>query len=210
MKFATLGKYWGNKEENNMLSQNNLTKDKMIQWLKRYAYVIVAAVLLVAFAVIVSVVLLTGGKEDKVPTDGVATSFYSPVLNFTVGKDYVGDALIYNATLKQWEAHKSVDLLVAEGTNVYACLDGTVASITESYLSGTTIEVSHNNGLITKYSSLSKDVSVKVGDSIKSGQKLGVASTCANSSDLGTHLRLQVLKDGKAVDPNLYLELGNK
>lgn len=193
-----------------MLSQNKLTKDKVVEWVKRYAYVIVAAVLLVAFAIIVSVVLLTSGKEDKVPTDSIPTSFYSPVLNFTVGKDYVGDALVYNATLKQWEAHKSVDLVVAEGTNVYACLDGTVASVTESYLAGTTIEIAHDNGLVTKYSSLSKDVNVKVGDSIKSGQKLGVASTCANSSDLGTHLRLQVLKDGKAVDPNLYLELSNK
>lgn len=210
MKLEHCVKHWGNKEENDMLSQNKFSKDKMVEWLKRYAYVIVAAVLLVAFAVIVSVVLLTGGKEEKVPTDGLATSFYSPVLNFTVGKDYVGDALVYNATLKQWEAHKSVDLLVAEGTNVYACLDGTVASVTESYLAGTTIEITHNNGLVTKYSSLGKDVNVKVGDAIKSGQKLGVASTCASSSDLGTHLRFQVLKDGKLVDPNLYLDLGNK
>lgn len=193
-----------------MLSQNTSTKEKVVEWLKRYAYVIVAAVLLIAFAVIMSVVLLTGNGEEKAPANTLPTSFYSPVLNFTVGKDYVGNALVYNATLKQWEAHKSVDLLVAEGTNVYACLDGTVASVTESYLGGTTIEISHNNGLVTKYSSLSKDVNVKVGDSVTTGQKLGTASTCANASDLGTHLRLQVLQDGKAVDPNLYLELGNK
>ncbi len=193
-----------------MISQNQLSKEKVTEWFKKYMYAIIGGIMLLVLATTTTVVLLTSSPQEKVGTGSQKLSFYTPVLNFTVGQDYVEDSLVYNATLNQWEAHKSVDLKVAEGSNVYACLDGEVTSVEEDYLNGTSIEITHDNGLVTKYSSLGEEVNVKEGDQVKSGQKIGIADNNAGNSDLGTHLRLEVFVDGEAVDPNLYLELSGK
>lgn len=194
-----------------MLEKSTLTKEKMLLWLKKYLPVLLVGAVLIAFAIIVSVVAFSGREPEKVETSStMATTFYTPVTNYTVAKDYVGDSLVYNATLKQWEAHKSIDLKVAEGSSVYSCLAGTVTSVTENYLHGTVIEITHDNGLVTRYSSLEDEPNVKVGDKVSSGQKIGTATTSAGASDLGTHLTLEVLSDGVAVDPNQYLSFSNK
>ena len=183
-----------------MLVKEKTTKEKIVNWLKQYMYVLIVSAVMLALAIVLSVV----------ETGSLTQSFYNPVLNFTVGKDYCGDALMYNATLNQWEAHKSVDLQVAEGSSVYACLSGTVSGVSENYLYGTTVEITHDNGLVTKYSSLSADAKVNVGDTVTSGQLIGTATTSAGESDLGTHLRLEVFRNGVAVDPNQYLDLSSK
>ncbi len=194
-----------------MLVKEKTTKEKIVNWLKQYMYVLIVSAVMLVLAIVLSVVVATSGTTPNVVETGTAAqSFYNPVLNFTVGKDYCADALMYNATLNQWEAHKSVDLQVAEGSSVYACLAGTVSAVSENYLYGTTIEITHDNGLITKYSSLSADAKVGVGDTVTSGQLIGTATASAGESELGSHLRLEVFRNGVAVDPNQYLDLGSK
>ena len=63
-------------------------------------------------------------KDPSVPTNNPTTiSFILPLENYELTKDFSKTNLKYNATLKQWEAHKAVDLKASEGERVLAVLD---------------------------------------------------------------------------------------
>ena len=101
--------------------------------------------------------------------------------------------------------------MAGEDLNVYAVSSGTVSNLYTNYLEGTVIEISHSNGLVSIYKSLNKDVKVAVGDKVKSGDVIAqVAETMAQELNTGAHLHFEMTSNGTKVDPNNYLDLGNK
>ena len=150
--------------------------------------------------------------DPTIPTNTPTTiSFILPLENFELTKDFSNTNLKYNATWKQWESHKAVDLKANEGERVLSVLGGTVESIKNDYLKGTVITISHSDGFKTVYASLKEDVLVKVGDVLKQGDVIGYVSTTAKAEQNdGAHLHFEMFKDGVAVDPNLYLTLQGK
>jgi len=115
---------------------------------------------------------------------------------------------MYNSTLNQWEAHKSIDFSTSEGTDVFAYTDGTVSNVYSNYLQGTVVVIDHADGLQTAYSSLKEDVSVSVGDKITGGTVIGKVGTTANAeSDLGAYLNFQMIENDQKVDPSGYLSV---
>ena len=190
-----------------------------IRWLwHKYKRAIISSAMCLLAVVLVAVISATSlnssnvSKQEEVQTSSpTSITFVSPVKDGTVIKDYSNKTLKYNATLKQWEAHKAVDIKGPDGASVVAVADGEVVSVESNYLTGTVITIKHNDKLQTVYASLGENVDVKVGDKVKSGQKIGVISTTAkNESSDGPHLHFEELLDGVKVDPNLYLENSNK
>ena len=138
-------------------------------------------------------------------------SFIMPVKNGVVIKDFSNTALKYNSTLKQWESHKAVDIKAVDNSDVMAVMAGEVVSIENNYLKGTIVTIKHNKSLQTVYASLDEDVKVKVGDKVKQGTVIGKVSTSAKGESAdGAHLHFEVLVDNVKVDPNLYLNTGDK
>lgn len=138
-------------------------------------------------------------------------SFIMPVKNGVVIKDFSNTALKYNSTLKQWESHKAVDIKAADNSDVMAVMAGEIVSIENNYLKGTIVTIKHNKSLQTVYASLDEDVKVKVGDKVKQGTVIGKVSTSAKGESAdGAHLHFEVLVDNVKVDPNLYLNTGDK
>ena len=179
-----------------------------------YVYALIVAMLVIACAVTVAVV---GAKntskanigEESLPVSG--TVYFVPMKNATIAKDYSGAELQYNATLKQWEIHKAIDFLAGEDLNVYAVADGTVSNVYTNYLEGTVVEISHKDGVVSIYKSLVKEVSVSVGDKVGAGSVIGkVGETMAQEVNTGAHLHFEMTKNGVKVDPNDYLDLGDK
>lgn len=138
-------------------------------------------------------------------------SFIMPVKNGVVIKDFSNTALKYNSTLKQWESHKAVDIKATDNSDVMAVMAGEIVSIENNYLKGTIVTIKHNKSLQTVYASLDEDVKVKVGDKVKQGTVIGKVSTSAKGESAdGAHLHFEVLVDNVKVDPNLYLNTGDK
>ncbi len=180
-----------------------------------YIYAAIIAALIIACAVVIAVVSTNTKSNANVGSDDTqlvaAQTFVVPMKNATVAKDYSGSELQYNETLKQWEIHKAIDFIAGEDLNVYSVADGTVSNVYTNYLEGTVVEISHKDGVISVYKSLSKDVKVSIGDKIGAGSAIGtVSESMASELKVGSHLHFEMLKNGVKINPNDYLDLGNK
>ena len=64
------------------------------------------------------------------------------------------DELAYNPTLEDWRTHDGVDIQAASGATVLAACNGTVLSVRDDALMGTTVVVDHAGGYQTTYANL--------------------------------------------------------
>lgn len=129
----------------------------------------------------------------------------APVSGETVA-EYAMDCLSYNQTTRDWRVHNGVDYAAAEGTAVTAAADGTVYTVYDDELMGTTVVIRHSGGYITKYSSLAKEVSVAPGDTVTLGQTVGfVGNTALLESAIGDHVHFSVTCNDEVVNPADFL-----
>lgn len=128
-----------------------------------------------------------------------------PVIG-TISMDYAEDKLVYSKTLEQWTTHNGIDIKAREGSVVKAVLDGTITQIKKDHALGIVITIEHGNGLVTRYGNLSTDEMVTIGQKVKQGDPIsGVGKGAGFELAQGPHLHFEVIKDGKNVDPKLYL-----
>ena len=99
--------------------------------------------------------------------------------------------------------NSGIDYIKTDSFDVISILDGTVISVNNNELLGNTIEIKHDNNLISVYQSL-ETVTVKEGDSIKQGQVLGISGASKINEDLGKHLHFELFKEGQVVNPEEY------
>ncbi len=93
--------------------------------------------------------------------------------------------------------HLGTDMRGAVGTPILAMADGTILFAEEQYYSGNAVWIDHGQGVLSMYGHLSK-FSVKKGDTVKQGQKIGEVG--ATGRVTGPHLHLSLYIQGVAVD----------
>ena len=99
--------------------------------------------------------------------------------------------------------HRGIDIGgVYYSSTVYAAKSGTVIISTSNSVRGQYIVISHGSGNTTTYQHLSKR-SVKVGQTVKQGQAIGVTGSSGVGS--GPHLHFEITENGQLVDPLKYL-----
>ncbi|MDU5109712.1 MAG: M23 family metallopeptidase [Clostridium sp.] len=103
---------------------------------------------------------------------------------------------------------RGVNIQAAIGTEVKAAAIGEVKEVSAKTEDGDYVIIAHANGLYTKYSNLSKDIKVNVGDKVTEETVIGTvgeSSKIFTNEDFGEHLNLQVYdSDGKDLDPTAY------
>lgn len=188
--------------------------EKIITFLKRYGYFIVAGLVIAAITITVLLTSLNTAviKEDELTeTETKALVFNSPLLDCTILNDFAIDSFIYNSTFGWLETHSGIDLASTTSTDVLATCAGTVTKVYTDTYEGTVVVIKHDDHFSTLYGSLAEDTLVKVGDAVVAGQKIGTISTSAgNETMLGAHLHFEILKQDTQVNPNDYLNLENK
>ncbi|MPM68558.1 hypothetical protein SDC9_115491 [bioreactor metagenome] len=116
------------------------------------------------------------------------------------------EVLAYDETMGDWRTHSGIDIAAELGTSVLAMTDGKVESVYQDDLMGTTVVISHEGGLKSVYANLAATPAVKAGDSVSTGSVIGaVGSTAIAESNRVSHLHLELIQDGKAVDPEDFL-----
>ena len=114
--------------------------------------------------------------------------------------------LAYDPTMEDWRTHDGVDIAAAAGTAVAAACAGTISSVADDALMGTTVTISHRDGYETTYANLQAKPTVEAGDSVSAGTVIGaVGTTAAGESAQGPHLHFSVAKDGDTVNPDEFL-----
>jgi lipoprotein NlpD len=98
--------------------------------------------------------------------------------------------------------HDGIDLAAPQGTPVKVAAPGVVVLAAEQPGYGLMVLVDHGNGLVTLYANNS-ELSVKSGVSLGADEVLGAVGSTDLTS--GPHLHFEVRRDGKPVDPLLFL-----
>ena len=203
-----------------MKEEKTKSKKKLIYYL-----VLAASVLLLIAATVLTVYFVAGDSdptletppytepdepggvtpsEPDVPSTGETVRFIAPVEG-TVNSEY---AAIYNNKVLRWYyRHKAIDFVADEGEDVVAMCDGVVEKIYERPQTGNYVVIDHGDNLKSVYRFIEIDKKLRVGDSVKQGDKLGtVAAAYGIEKADGTHLHLEMVKSGKNVNPLDYID----
>ena len=99
--------------------------------------------------------------------------------------------------------HKGVDIAGFAGMAIISTAAGVVTEAGKRGGYGLMVEIQHGNGLITRYAH-AQSLNVSVGDIVSKGQPIAVMGSTGRST--GPHVHYEVLKNGKAVNPNYYIQ----
>ena len=101
--------------------------------------------------------------------------------------------------------HTGIDLRGDVGEPVRATATGKVTIAGREGGYGNMVEISHGNGLATRYGHLS-EISVKIGQVVRIGEIVGRIGSTGRST--GPHLHYETRVNGEAVDPQKFLRAG--
>lgn len=133
----------------------------------------------------------------------VSAKFILPVQG-EIFAAFSGDELVYNQTMDDWRTHNGIDIRANKDVGVKAGCDATVAKIYEDGMLGWTVELDCG-GFTARYSGLGDNVMVKEGSKVKQGDTIGVVGEIPLELAEQSHVHLEIIKDGKAVNPNEML-----
>jgi len=101
-----------------------------------------------------------------------------------------------------WTMHYGIDISTNMGNPIMATADGIVIKVqTDKYL-GKNVTISHGNGFTTVYGHMS-NFAVKAGQKVKRRDIIGYIGQTGKAA--GPHVHYEVLRDGRRVDPRMYL-----
>jgi len=103
--------------------------------------------------------------------------------------------------------HKGIDFASPEGSDVVAVAAGVVTFAGEKAGYGNLVEVSHGNGLVTRYGH-NQALAVGVGRTVARGDTLAYVGSTGRST--GPHVHFEVLKDGRQIDPLTFIGRNNE
>ena len=122
-------------------------------------------------------------------------------------KEFSIDVPIYSKTLDQYIIHNGIDIASPTNTQVKAISSGYVSNVYDDDKLGLTIEIDHGNKLISRYSNLSTEKMVEIGDTIKQGQVIsGIGNTSLFEILDEPHLHFELIENNENIDPHKYLK----
>ncbi len=99
--------------------------------------------------------------------------------------------------------HSGLDFKGPTGTAILAAAEGKVTSAGVQSGYGNCIEITHANGLVTRYAHLS-GFDVALGQQVKRGVQIARMGSTGRST--GSHLHFEVRLNGQAINPRKFLE----
>ncbi|MFJ2261436.1 transglycosylase family protein [Streptomyces sp. NPDC087844] len=150
------------------------------------------------------------GKKEKAQKTEKAEKKTQSVTHTLTAPVSAGTGTPYHAAGSSWSKgyHTGVDFPVPTGTSVKSVGAGSVVTAGWGGSFGYQVVVRHGDGRYSQYAHLSA-ISVKAGQSVGAGQRIGRSGSTGNSS--GPHLHFEVRTGpgfGSDVDPVAYLRAG--
>jgi len=130
--------------------------------------------------------------------DGIPQVVPASVENITSGFGYRRDPFNGHGAM-----HAGIDFKGEIGSPIFAAADGRVTFAGWKAGYGQAIEITHGNGMLTRYAHLSR-IGVKVGQPVEAGATIGGLGNTGRST--GPHLHFEVRINDRAVNPRPFLE----
>ena len=103
---------------------------------------------------------------------------------------------------RSYEFHHGMDIDGNKGDMIVAPANGVIVKAEWQGGYGNLIEISHGNGLTTRYGHLSQ-IEVRSGDTVRRGQFIGLVGSTGRST--GPHLHYELRLNDKAINPRRFL-----
>ena len=130
--------------------------------------------------------------------DGIPQVVPASVENITSGFGYRRDPFNGSGAM-----HAGIDFKGPMGSPVFAAADGRVTFVGRKAGYGNVVEITHGNGMLTRYAHLSR-FDVKVGQQVAAGATIAGLGSTGRST--GPHLHFEVRINDRAVNPRPFLE----
>lgn len=130
----------------------------------------------------------------------IPPTFINPVSTMQITSDY--GYRVHPVSGQVGSFHTGIDLYVPMGTAVKASCGGTVTLAGWNGGYGWCVDISHGNGITTRYGHLSS-IEVSVGQTVSQGQRIALSGASGNVT--GPHLHFEVLLWGNTQNPKEYL-----
>lgn len=128
-----------------------------------------------------------------------------PLSQKNIIREY-SEKTVYYKSLNVWKSHLGVDFAGEIGDEVTAMTGGAVISVSDDKLYGKTVEIATDNAVVI-YNGLN-GITVNEGDSVESGQKIGVIGTVPCEVNDKNHIHIAVKIDGQFADPLSFINNG--
>jgi len=130
--------------------------------------------------------------------DGIPQVVPASARNITSGFGYRRDPFNGRGAM-----HAGIDFKGAIGSPIFAAAEGRVTYAGWKSGYGQAIEITHGNGILTRYGHLSR-IGVKVGQTVAAGATIGGLGSTGRST--GPHLHFEVRINDRAINPRPFLE----
>ena len=130
--------------------------------------------------------------------DGIPQVVPASIQSITSGFGYRRDPFNGRGAM-----HAGIDFKGPIGSPIFAAADGRVTFAGQKSGYGNAIEITHANGMLTRYAHLSR-IGVKVGQPVAAGTTIGGLGSTGRST--GPHLHFEVRINDRAVNPRPFLE----
>jgi len=100
--------------------------------------------------------------------------------------------------------HAGLDFKGGVGSPIYAAAKGSVSFVGWKQGYGNTVEITHGNGMLTRYAHLSR-FDVKAGQAVEAGDRIAGMGNTGRST--GPHLHFEVRINDRAINPRPFLEV---
>jgi murein DD-endopeptidase MepM/ murein hydrolase activator NlpD len=128
----------------------------------------------------------------------IPTSMPAAVMMMSSGFGYRSDPFTGAGAM-----HNGLDFKGPIGTPILAAADGRITFAGSQGGYGNTIEITHANGLVTRYAHLS-GLNVRHGQKVARGAQIARMGSTGRST--GSHLHFEVRLNGQAINPRKFLE----
>lgn len=152
--------------------------------------------------IIASFLLLANNPASEISESG-KTSFINPLnTNAEVLAEFGSRT---HPVTKEVRMHSGIDFKVTIGDDVHAAASGIILFMDRKDSYGKLIEIQHEDGFVTRYAHLSEfQEGLYEGAEVESGQLIAFAGNTGTVTSVVLHFEL--LLNGEAVDPMLYME----
>ncbi|QCK14875.1 M23 family metallopeptidase [Mangrovivirga cuniculi] len=128
-----------------------------------------------------------------------------PIRNKELTRLASGYGLRMHPIYKVRKMHWGIDFSAPRGTPIYSTGDGKISRVVRSNKRtgyGNYVEIDHGYGFKTRYAHM-QTISVRVGQKVSRGETIGKVGNTGGST--APHCHYEIMKDGKKVDPILYM-----